>query len=144
MLATQNPIESEGVYPLPEAQRDRFLMKVTCRYPSDAEEMEIVRRMGAEPPTAPQVLDADELPELQDAAAEVFVHHAVAEYAVRLVLATRDAGPLRPARHRAGCSPTAPARAASLGLVAAARALALLRGPRLRAARGRPRTSRRT
>ena len=53
VLATQNPIESEGVYPLPEAQRDRFLMKVLVGYPSPAEEVEIVRRMGVRPARAP-------------------------------------------------------------------------------------------
>jgi MoxR-like ATPase len=127
VLATQNPIESEGVYPLPEAQRDRFLMKVNVPYPTGSEELEIVRRMGVKPPHATQVLDMDSLLALQDAADEVFVHHAVADYAVRLVLATRD-----PVAHGVpdvagqlayGASPRA-----SLGLVAAARALALLRG----------------
>ena len=62
MLATQNPIESEGVYPLPEAQRDRFLMKIVVGYPDAAEEVEIVRRMGVDAARAPhEVLDADEL-----------------------------------------------------------------------------------
>ena len=56
VLATQNPIESEGVYPLPEAQRDRFLMKITVDYPTAAEEREIVYRMGVEPPVANAVL----------------------------------------------------------------------------------------
>src|SRR5215210_8674575 len=55
-MATQNPIESEGVYPLPEAQRDRFLMKILVDYPSPEEEREIVYRMGAEPPVAETVL----------------------------------------------------------------------------------------
>src|ERR1700712_1348980 len=90
VLATQNPIESEGVYPLPEAQRDRFLMKVSVGHPSMAEELEIVRRMSVHPPVAEQVLTLPELIELQEAADRVFVHHAVAEYAVRLVVATRD------------------------------------------------------
>jgi MoxR-like ATPase len=61
VLATQNPIESEGVYPLPEAQRDRFLMKIDVGHPSMAEEMEIVRRMTVAPPRAEQVLTLDEL-----------------------------------------------------------------------------------
>ena len=56
VLATQNPTESEGVYPLPEAQRDRFLMKVVVDHPSPAEELEIVRRMGTEPPVADERL----------------------------------------------------------------------------------------
>ena len=127
VLATQNPIESEGVYPLPEAQRDRFLMKVVIGYPSAAEEVEIVRRMGVDPPHATQVLTPQELLAIQAAVDEVFVHHSVVDYAVRLVLATRA-----PAEHGLGeltpliafgASPRA-----SLGLVAAARALALLRG----------------
>ena len=67
VLATQNPIESEGVYPLPEAQRDRFLMKIVIGYPSPAEEIEIVHRMGVHPPHADQVLSLDEL---VDAAAD--------------------------------------------------------------------------
>ncbi len=127
VLATQNPIESEGVYPLPEAQRDRFLMRVSVPYPTAADELEIVRRMGTHPPHASQVLSLEDLATLQEATTEVFVHHAVAEYAVRLVLATRE-----PARFGVpditgmlayGASPRG-----SLGLIAAARGLAMLRG----------------
>ncbi len=127
VLATQNPIESEGVYPLPEAQRDRFLMKVVVGYPSHTEEMEVVRRMGVRPPSGARVIDVDDLLRLQDAADAVFVDGGVADYAVRLVLATRS-----PADH--GLSELAPYIAygasprGSLGLVAAGRALALLRG----------------
>ena len=65
VLATQNPIESEGVYPLPEAQRDRFLMKVLIGYPSRDEEIEVVLRMGVNPPRAEPVLDSEELLALQ-------------------------------------------------------------------------------
>ena len=127
VLATQNPIESEGVYPLPEAQRDRFLLKVTVGHPSMAEEMEIVRRMAVDPPSADQVLSLGELVELQKQVDTVFVHHAVAEYAVRLVMATRDPGPwgapeLAPLIAH-GASPRG-----SLGLVQGSRALATLRG----------------
>ena len=127
VLATQNPIESEGVYPLPEAQRDRFLLKVVVGHPSMAEEMEIVRRMAVNPPHAEQVLSLDQLLELQQTVDAVFVHHAVAEYAVRLVMATRDPGPwgapeLAPLIAH-GASPRG-----SLGLVQGARALAVLRG----------------
>jgi MoxR-like ATPase len=127
VLATQNPIESEGVYPLPEAQRDRFMMKVVLGYPSPTEEIEIVHRMGVRPPTASQVLDLEDLVALQRAVDDVYVDHAVVDYAVNLVLATRD-----PARHGLpeleelltyGASPRA-----SLALVAGSRALALLRG----------------
>src|SRR5919198_1425926 len=89
VLATQNPIESEGVYPLPEAQRDRFLMKLVVSYPSIQEEIEIVRRMGVDPPSATQVLGSDELVTLQAAADAVFVDNGTSDYAVRLVAATR-------------------------------------------------------
>ncbi|WP_018500087.1 AAA family ATPase [Parafrankia discariae] len=127
VLATQNPIESEGVYPLPEAQRDRFLMKVNVPYPTAAEELEIVRRMGVRPPTAERVLEPESLIRLQNRADDVFVHHAITEYAVRLVLATRSPADVdlpELVGHLAyGASPRA-----SLGLIAAARALALLRG----------------
>ena len=127
VLATQNPIESEGVYPLPEAQRDRFLMKITVGYPNAAEEREIIYRMGVQPPVADTVITLEELARLQETASKVFVHHALVDYVVRLVLATRH-----PAEHGMpdvaawvsyGASPRA-----SLGLVAAGRAIALLRG----------------
>jgi MoxR-like ATPase len=127
VLATQNPIESEGVYPLPEAQRDRFLMRVHVPYPTASDELEIVRRMGSHPPHASQVLSLEDLKILQEQTTDVFVHHAVAEYAVRLVLATRE--PVRFGVPQIqgllayGASPRG-----SLGLIAAARALAVLRG----------------
>ncbi|WP_462185980.1 MULTISPECIES: AAA family ATPase [unclassified Frankia] len=127
VLATQNPIESEGVYPLPEAQRDRFLMKVNVPYPNPAEELEIVRRMGTSPPVPERVLTPEALTRLQTRTDEVFVHHAIIEFAVRLVLATRSPGeaglPELEGHLAYGASPRA-----SLGLVAAARALGLLRG----------------
>jgi MoxR-like ATPase len=126
-LATQNPIEQEGVYPLPEAQRDRFLMKVVVGYPTDAEEREIVYRMGVNPPKPEQILNPDELLRLQATADGVFVHNALVDYAVRLVLATRtpaDYGiPDVAGMISYGASPRA-----SLGLVAATRALSLMRG----------------
>ena len=127
VLATQNPIESEGVYPLPEAQRDRFLMKVLIGFPTAWEEATIVRRMGVDPPQPEQVFQPGELLTLQHAADSVFVHDGVLDYAVRLVLASRA-----PAEHGLpdlvpliahGASPRA-----TLGLVASGRALALLRG----------------
>jgi MoxR-like ATPase len=127
VVATQNPAESDGVHALPEAQRDRFLMQVTVGHPSPAEELEIVRRMGTEPPTAEERLSIDDLRRLQAAARNaVYVDHSVQQYAVDLVTATRD-----PARH--GLAELAPYIAcgasprATLGLIAAGRALALLR-----------------
>ncbi|NMD47650.1 MAG: AAA domain-containing protein, partial [Propionibacterium sp.] len=86
VIATQNPIESEGVYPLPEAQRDRFLLKVDVPYPRGNEEFEILRRMSVSPPEPTNVLNPDKVRELQDQASNVFVHNLVAEYIVRLVL----------------------------------------------------------
>ncbi|WP_200836414.1 AAA family ATPase [Dietzia lutea] len=127
VMATQNPIESEGVYQLPEAQRDRFLFKLVVDYPSPEEEREVVYRMGSTPPTPTQVLGVDALVRLQNAVREVFVHHALVDYVVRVTVATRE-----PARHGLedvarwlsyGASPRA-----TLGAVTAARALALVRG----------------
>jgi len=127
VLATQNPIESEGVYPLPEAQRDRFLMKILVGYPNPNEEVEIVQRMGVSAPEASQVLDIERLAAMQQEVKQVFVDRNVMEYAVSLTLATRD-----PASFGLddlttivsyGASPRA-----SLGLVAAGRAMAYMRG----------------
>ena len=110
VLATQNPIENEGVYPLPEAQRDRFLFKIIVDYPGLEEEREIVYRMGAEPPVAQQVMGPEELVRLQGVASRVFVHHALVDYVVRLVVATRTPAEHGLATSRAG-SPTARRRA---------------------------------
>ncbi|MGL6233889.1 MAG: AAA family ATPase [Segniliparus sp.] len=127
VMATQNPIENEGVYPLPEAQRDRFLFKVLVSYPTVEEEREIIYRMGTKAPTPRPVLDSETLLRLQETASEVFVHHALVDYVVRVIAATRD-----PRAHGMadvatwlsyGASPRA-----TLGIVAAARALALVRG----------------
>ena len=127
VIATQNPIESEGVYPLPEAQRDRFLVKVDVPYPRGNEELEILRRMSVTPPEAQRVLNPDLVRHLQDMASGVFVHNLVAEYIVRLVLASRTPAdfnmPDLEGVIQIGCSPRA-----TLGLVAAARALALING----------------
>src|SRR5918995_784286 len=127
VVATQNPIESEGVYPLPEAQRDRFLMKVVVDLPTAAEELEIVHRMGVQPPVPEQVLSPADLLRLQDAASHVFVHHALVDYVIRLVLSTRT-----PAEHGmsdvAGWVAYGASPRASLGMIAAARGLALMRG----------------
>ncbi|MBB3039862.1 MoxR-like ATPase [Hoyosella altamirensis] len=127
VLATQNPIESEGVYPLPEAQRDRFLFKVLVDYPSMAEEREIVYRMGVTPPEARRILDSSEVIRLQRTASNVFVHHALIDYVVRVITATRDPrkfGMDEVAGWLAyGASPRA-----TLGIIAAGRALALMRG----------------
>jgi MoxR-like ATPase len=126
-MATQNPIEQEGVYPLPEAQRDRFLMKIQVGYPTDVEEREIVYRVSVAIPEPVPVLNPTELMTLQGKADEVFVHNALVDYAVRLVLATRTPADYGLADIASliqyGASPRA-----SLGIVRASRALALLRG----------------
>ncbi len=127
VLATQNPIESEGVYPLPEAQRDRFLMKIVVDYPNATEEAEIVRRMGVRPPHAQQILDLDQLVGLQKATDAVYVDRGVVDYAVSLVMATREPASYGLAELTDLVSYGASPRA-SIGLVAAGRALALLRG----------------
>ena len=127
VLATQNPIEQEGVYMLPEAQRDRFLMRVPVDYPTLAEESEIARRSSSPIGEPQQILTLDELRELQSAAQAMPVPDAVADYAVRLVMATRE-----PRRYgfdsldgwlSFGASPRA-----TLGLLSAGRALSLIRG----------------
>ncbi|WP_157387898.1 AAA family ATPase [Nocardia terrae] len=127
VMATQNPIESEGVYPLPEAQRDRFLFKVVVDYPSVEEEREIIYRMGVTPPEAKRILDPEELVRLQGVAANTFVHHALVDYVVRVIAATR-----KPAdfgmQDVAGWISYGASPRASLGIIAAARAVALIRG----------------
>lgn len=127
VMATQNPIENEGVYPLPEAQRDRFLFKVLVDYPSVEEEREIVYRMGNVPPTASQVLDPAAMLRLQKTAANVFVHHALVDYVVRVINATRRPAELGLHDVASWLSYGASPRA-TLGIVAASRALALVRG----------------
>jgi MoxR-like ATPase len=127
VLATQNPIESEGTYPLPEAQVDRFMMKVVVDYPSFGEELVVVQRALTDPPTIDQALDLDGLQALQHGTREVYVDRLVAEYAVALCMATRhpqqyNVGHLQP-YVAYGASPRG-----SINLVHAARALALLRG----------------
>ncbi|HEY2635830.1 MAG TPA: AAA family ATPase [Solirubrobacteraceae bacterium] len=127
VLATQNPIESEGTYPLPEAQLDRFLMKIVVDYPTLGEEAAVVgRSLGLEP----EVRERLTLPDLDrygEAARGVFVEREIIGYAVSLADATR-----RPAEHglddlapyiEYGASPRGP-----IGLIHSARVLALLRG----------------
>ena len=127
VLATQNPVESEGVYTLPEAQRDRFLMKVVVGYPTPEEELEIIRRMGVSPPDAEQVMDLPTLERLQRMADEVYVDNAIAQYAVDLVMATREPG-MRAMPELAPLIEFGVSPRATLGLISASRALALIRG----------------
>src|ERR1700744_559977 len=127
VMATQNPIEHEGVYPLPEAQRDRFLFKINVGYPSPEEEREIIYRMGVKPPEAKQILNTGDLLRLQEIAANNFVHHALVDYVVRVVTATRHPEQLGMNDVKSWISFGASPRA-SLGIIAGARSLALVRG----------------
>jgi MoxR-like ATPase len=129
VLATQNPIESEGTYPLPEAQVDRFLLKVLVDYPAPNDELTVVQRALQPAPTVRRALSLDDLIQLQALAGMVYVDPAVQRYAVSLAIATREpgrAGLPDLERHIAfGASPRGP-----IGLVHAARGLALVRGRR--------------
>jgi MoxR-like ATPase len=129
VMATQNPIESEGTYPLPEAQVDRFMMKVVVGYPTAAEEQTVVERSLRPGSPVRRVLDADQLAVLQAAVPEIYVDPVLVAYAVSIVAATRDPGLVGQAdlaRYVAfGASPRG-----SINLIHAARALALQRGRR--------------
>lgn len=127
VMATQNPIETEGTYPLPEAQVDRFMMKVLVGYPTDREEFVIVERMTNPVMAIGKVLQPDELIMLQKETDKAYVDPALIEYAVRIVTATRD-----PKKYQLpdlqkyisfGASPRA-----SINLILTARALAMVRG----------------
>ena len=127
VLATQNPIETEGTYPLPEAQVDRFMLKVLVGYPDATEEFVIVERMTGALQPVQKVLTTDQLKVWQREAARVYVDPVLIEYAVRMVTATRSPGDygLRELEHYVlfGASPRA-----SINLILTARALAFLRG----------------
>ncbi len=137
VMATQNPVELEGTYPLPEAQIDRFLVKLVVPYPDADEEREIVARDAAPAARVDAVADAETLLALRAAVREVHVAPAVTDYAVRLVRATRDPFSVG-ARVEAASGAEAGARPVALGasprasiyLVRAARARALLDGRR--------------
>jgi MoxR-like ATPase len=123
VMATQNPIESEGTYPLPEAQVDRFMLKVVIGYPEHDEELTIVQRQLVEQPELRQALSLEDLKALQRAVFEVYVDPALVSYAVDLAAATREPTERLAAYIAYGASPRGP-----ISLVQAARALALVRG----------------
>jgi MoxR-like ATPase len=127
VMATQNPIESEGTYPLPEAQVDRFMMKVLVGYPSPTEEFVIVERAISAAPVSQAIVDPERLVAMQSQVEEVYVDPALIEYSVRLVNATRqpaEVGLGELTRYIGfGASPRA-----SINLVLGARALAFIRG----------------
>ena len=127
VMATQNPIESEGTYQLPEAQLDRFMLKVLVGYPSPTEEFVIVERMTTVVDPPRPVLTIAELIALQQAADAVYVDPSLIEYAVRVVAATRQPAQVGLADLvpyvAYGASPRA-----SINMIVAAKALALVRG----------------
>jgi MoxR-like ATPase len=127
VLATQNPIESEGTYPLPEAQVDRFMLKVLVDYPTHDEELTVVARSLDDAPKLEQVLSIGDLTDLQRRVGEIYVDPALISWSVDVATATR-----RPREHGLdaiadyisyGASPRGP-----ISLIAAAQALALIRG----------------
>jgi MoxR-like ATPase len=127
VMATQNPIETEGTYPLPEAQVDRFMMKVLVDYPTDEEEFVIVQRVTGPSVAVAAVATTEQLAALQRTCREVYVDPSLIQYAVRLVSATRT-----PDKHGLkelsrfityGASPRA-----TINLTEGSRALAMLRG----------------
>jgi MoxR-like ATPase len=129
VMATQNPIETEGTYPLPEAQVDRFMMKVLVDYPTEEEEFVIAERVTGAPVDLTPVCDTHELARLQRECRAVYCDPSLMQYAVRIVGATR-----RPERHDLpelgrlltyGASPRA-----TIGMIEGAKALAMLRGRR--------------
>ena len=127
VMATQNPIESEGTYPLPEAQVDRFMLKILVGYPEHDEELTVVQRSLVAAPELRRVLELERLRELQDAATAIYVDPGIISYTVQLATATRDPGAyglgdLAP-YISFGASPRGP-----ISLVQSARALAFLRG----------------
>jgi MoxR-like ATPase len=127
VMATQNPIESEGTYPLPEAQVDRFMLKVVIDYPEHDEELTIVQRQLVAHPELREALSLDDLRALQQAVFDIYVDPALVSYAVGIASATRDpvayGVPAVKDYIAFGASPRGP-----ISLVQASRALALVRG----------------
>jgi MoxR-like ATPase len=126
-MATQNPIESEGTYPLPEAQVDRFMLKILIDYPEHDEELTIVQRQLVPHPELREAVTLDELKALQQAVFEIYVDPALISYAVSVAAATRDPAavglPGLGEYISFGASPRGP-----ISVIQAARALALVRG----------------
>jgi MoxR-like ATPase len=127
VMATQNPIESEGTYPLPEAQVDRFMLKILVDYPRHDEELTVIQRSLVAPPDLAQLLSIDELRAVQATVRDIYVDPGLVSYALELATATR-----RPDQYGLpgiaqfisfGASPRGP-----ISLIHAARGLAVVRG----------------
>ncbi len=128
VLATQNPIEQEGTYPLPEAQVDRFLLKVKVGYPSKADEMKILETVSGEGLKTPsQVASGEDILNARALVRAVYVDERVREYIVNIVLATRDPGSIKKAE-LAGFVEVGASPRASIGLAQAAKAHAFIQG----------------
>ena len=123
VMATQNPIESEGTYPLPEAQVDRFMLKILIDYPDHDEELTIVQRQLVPPPELREALSLDDLKALQRQVFDVYVDPSLISYAVQLATATRKPRPEHAEFISFGASPRGP-----ISITQASRALALIRG----------------
>jgi MoxR-like ATPase len=127
VMATQNPIETEGTYPLPEAQVDRFMMKVLVGYPTEEEEFVVVSRVTGLMQVVSRVTTTEQLLELQKRSRSLFVDPSLIQFAVKVVSATRDPS-------RAGLKDTGrlilygASPRATIGMIEAGRALAFLRG----------------
>jgi MoxR-like ATPase len=127
VMATQNPIESEGTYPLPEAQLDRFMLKVLVDYPTPVEEFVIVERMTTQIDPPQQVMSSAELLQMQQAADAVYVDPSLMDYAVRVVTATRKPATVG-LRDLAGYIAFGASPRGSINMILSAKALAFLRG----------------
>jgi MoxR-like ATPase len=127
VMATQNPIESEGTYPLPEAQLDRFMLKVLVDYPTPTEEFVIVERMTTKVNPPQQVMDSATLLQMQQAVDAVFVDSTLIDYAVRVVNATRNPASVGQ-RDLAGYVTFGASPRGSINMILSAKALAFLRG----------------
>jgi MoxR-like ATPase len=127
VMATQNPLETEGTYPLPQAQIDRFMMKVVVDYPSEEEEFVILQRAAGSLTEVSSVASMAQLSELQATCREVYVDPSLMQYAVKLVSATRHPERYELAELSRYLSHGASPRA-TIGLIEGARALALMRG----------------
>ena len=127
VMATQNPIETEGTYALPEAQVDRFMMKVVIGYPSEDEEFVIAERALAPAVAVQSVASTAQLAQLQRAVREVYVDPSLLQYAVRVVAATRNPG-IYGLKDLSGAIACGASPRATIALAEGARALALMRG----------------
>ena len=131
VLATQNPVEQEGTYPLPEAQVDRFMLKVQVAYPNKSEEIEIMKRIGGKRvPEVKEVITPEEILSCRELVDQIFVDDKIYDYVANLVFATRAPGSFN-LKEMEGLIEYGASPRASIYLVRAAQAYAFLKGPGL-------------